>query len=88
MSELRCFMSMSLDGFVAGPKQSAEDPFGVGGLQLHEWTFPLAAFREGHGEEGGEVNASTPGRREAPREHWGGGDGPEHVRRRSGSLGR
>jgi dihydrofolate reductase len=53
-------MSMSLDGFVAGPKQSAEDPLGVGGMQLHEWTFPLAAWRERHGEQGGEVNASTP----------------------------
>jgi hypothetical protein len=60
MSKLRFFMSTSLDGFVAGPDQSAEDPLGVGGLQLHEWIFPLAAWREGHGEEGGEVNASTP----------------------------
>jgi dihydrofolate reductase len=60
MSEMRCFMSMSLDGFVAGPNQSTEDPLGVGGVQLHEWIFPLAAWRERHGEEGGEVNASTP----------------------------
>jgi dihydrofolate reductase len=85
MSKLRCFMSMSLDGFVAGPRQSAEDPLGVGGLQLHEWTFPLAAWREGHGDEGGEVNASTPvveRRREnigavvMGRNMFGGGPGP------------
>jgi dihydrofolate reductase len=86
MSKLRCFMSMSLDGFVAGPNQSAEDPLGGGGLQLHEWTFPLAAFRDTHGEEGGgEVNASTPvveRRREnigavvMGRNMFGGGPGP------------
>jgi dihydrofolate reductase len=86
MSKLRCFISMSLDGFVAGPEQSAEDPLGVGGLQLHEWTFPLAAFRETHGQEGGgDVNASTPvveRRREnigavvMGRNMFGGGPGP------------
>jgi dihydrofolate reductase len=35
-------------------------PLGIGGMQLHEWLVPLKAFREAHGEEGGEVNASTP----------------------------
>jgi dihydrofolate reductase len=29
-------------------------------VQLHQWLLPLKAFRETHGEEGGEVNASTP----------------------------
>ncbi|HYY78187.1 MAG TPA: dihydrofolate reductase family protein [Actinomycetes bacterium] len=53
-------MMVSLDGFAAGPEQSAENPFGIGGMQLCEWLFPLKAFRELHGEEGGEVNASTP----------------------------
>jgi hypothetical protein len=32
-------MSISLDGFVAGPDQSRKDPIGVGGLKLHEWHF-------------------------------------------------
>jgi dihydrofolate reductase len=32
-------MSISLDGFVAGPDQSVDDPIGVGGLKLHEWHF-------------------------------------------------
>jgi dihydrofolate reductase len=50
----------SLDGYVAGPEQRAENPFGLGGMQLNEWLFPLEAFREMHGKEGGEVNASTP----------------------------
>jgi dihydrofolate reductase len=30
-------MSISLDGFVAGPDQSLEQPIGVGGLRLHDW---------------------------------------------------
>jgi dihydrofolate reductase len=59
MSKLRCHISMSLDGFVAGPDQSAENPLGVGGEQLHDWVAQLAAFRQAHGGEGGEVNAST-----------------------------
>jgi dihydrofolate reductase len=50
---------MSLDGYVAGPDQSVDNPLGVGGMQLHEWVFPLREFREMHGEEGGEVNASS-----------------------------
>jgi dihydrofolate reductase len=59
MSRLRFTITMSLDGFVAGPDQSVENPLGVGGEQLHEWVVPLAAWREPHGREGGEVNAST-----------------------------
>jgi dihydrofolate reductase len=51
---------MSLDGFTAGPRQSVEDPLGVGGMRLHEWVFPLAAFRHEHGQQGGIVDASTP----------------------------
>jgi len=60
MSKLRSTITMSLDGFVAGPNQSLGDPLGIGGEQLHQWLFPLRAFRESHGEAGGEVNASTP----------------------------
>jgi dihydrofolate reductase len=59
MSKLRFRISMSLDGFVAGPNQSTDDPLGVGGMRLHEWVFPLAAWRAMHGLEGGEVNEST-----------------------------
>jgi dihydrofolate reductase len=61
MSKLRLSMTMSLDGFVAGPNQSEKDPLGIGGMQLHQWMLRLKAFRETHGEEeGGEVNESTP----------------------------
>jgi dihydrofolate reductase len=59
MSKLRCHLSISLDGFVAGPNQSAENPLGEGGQRLHEWAFPLAAWREPHGLQGGEVNESS-----------------------------
>jgi dihydrofolate reductase len=59
MSKLRCHISISLDGFVAGPNQSAENPLGEGGERLHDWVLSLAAWRELHGKEGGEVNEST-----------------------------
>ncbi|MGN6169127.1 MAG: dihydrofolate reductase family protein [Solirubrobacteraceae bacterium] len=59
MSKLRLSITMSLDGYVAGPEQSEENPLGVGGMELHQWVFPLKQFREMHGEEGGEVNASS-----------------------------
>jgi dihydrofolate reductase len=59
MSKVRLRISMSLDGFVAGPRQSVDDPLGIGGMRLHEWVFPLAVWRAPHGLEGGEVNAST-----------------------------
>jgi len=59
MSKLRFTISMSLDGFVAGPDQSLDNPLGIGGEQLHEWALPLAAWRAPHGLEGGEVNESS-----------------------------
>jgi dihydrofolate reductase len=59
MSKLRLSITMSLDGYVGGPDQSEENPLGVGGMELHQWVFPLREFREMHGEEGGEVNASS-----------------------------
>src|SRR4029079_17433192 len=37
MSHNTCHMSISLDGFVAGPDQSEENPLGVGGMALHQW---------------------------------------------------
>jgi dihydrofolate reductase len=59
MSKVRFNIAMSLDGFVAGPNQSVENPLGIGGMRLHDWAFALAAWRKPHGLEGGEVNAST-----------------------------
>jgi dihydrofolate reductase len=57
---LKFNIAMSLDGFVAGPNPTEQDPLGEGGMQLHEWVFELAAWREPHGREGGVVNESTP----------------------------
>src|SRR3954451_18773774 len=37
MSHTTCHMSISLDGFVAGPEQSREHPLGRRGLELHGW---------------------------------------------------
>jgi len=59
MGKLRFRISISLDGYVAGPEQSVDNPLGIGGTRLHEWVFPLAAFRAQHGMEGGIVNDST-----------------------------
>ena len=59
MSKLRLGITMSLDGYVAGPNQSEENPLGVGGMELHEWFFPLKEFREMSGGQGGETNASS-----------------------------
>lgn len=50
---------MSLDGFIAGPSQSVQNPLGVGGERLHEWAVGLATFRSAHGQDGGEVNESS-----------------------------
>ncbi len=59
MTKLRFQISMSLDGFIAGPNPSEKDPLGEGGMRLHEWAFKLAAWRKPHGRDGGEVNASS-----------------------------
>ena len=45
MSRLTIDLSMSLDGYVAGPDPSQQDPLGVGGEGLHEWAF-AAHLRE------------------------------------------
>jgi dihydrofolate reductase len=59
MSKVRAYISVSVDGYGAGPNQSVENPLGEGGESLHEWLIALRAWRESHGLEGGEVNASS-----------------------------
>ena len=59
MARLRCDISTSLDGFVAGPNPSLEHPLGEGGERLHEWAIALASWRRPHGLDGGETNASS-----------------------------
>lgn len=59
MSKLRFKISMSLDGFVAGPRQSVDNPLGVGGERLHQWVLPLRVWRSVHDLEGGEDNENS-----------------------------
>jgi dihydrofolate reductase len=59
MSKTTLDISMSLDGFIAGPNQTVEEPLGRGGEQLHEWIFGLKSWREHHGQPGGEENADS-----------------------------
>jgi dihydrofolate reductase len=85
MSKVKVTITMSLDGFVAGPDQSTEEPLGIGGEDLHRWLVSLEAFSGTHGGDGGEVNASTPiaeeilgnvGATIMGRNMFGGGPGP------------
>jgi dihydrofolate reductase len=55
MTRVTFDISVSLDGFVAGPDATLEEPLGKGGEGLHEWAFVLEAWRERHGLEGGET---------------------------------
>jgi hypothetical protein len=59
MSRLTCSISVSLDGYVAGPDPGPEQGLGAGGEQLHDWIFGLASWREMHGKEGGERNVDS-----------------------------
>jgi dihydrofolate reductase len=52
-------ISMSLDGYIAGPNQTVEQPLGDGGERLHEWVYGLSAWREPHGLSGGETNRDS-----------------------------
>jgi dihydrofolate reductase len=82
---VRFQVAVSLDGYIAGPDQSEENPLGIGGMELHRWLLDLEAWRVQHGLEGGEVNASTPvieevrsnvGATVMGRNMFGGGRGP------------
>jgi len=55
MGKVVAEISTSLDGYVAGPNPTLEEPLGVGGEQLHEWVVRLKSFREPHGLPGGET---------------------------------
>jgi dihydrofolate reductase len=59
MSKVIAELSMSLDGYVAGPDADLEDPLGQGGERLHQWAFGAQSWRETHGQEGGERNADS-----------------------------
>jgi dihydrofolate reductase len=66
MTKLRLNITMSLDGYVAGPNQSVEHPLGEGGEKLHDWLFKLKTFRAIHGDtDGGETGTNDDVLREA-----------------------
>src|SRR5215210_9125977 len=85
MAKLTLDISMSLDGFIAGPNQTLDEPLGRGGEQLHEWGIGTKAFRQAHGLSGGEENAdsemvekslATKGATVMGRRMFSGGEGP------------
>jgi dihydrofolate reductase len=85
MAKLKLDISMSLDGFVAGPDITLENPLGEGGELLHEWVVGLASWRELHGKSGGERNVDDDLMRESSekngavlmgRRMFSGGEGP------------
>jgi dihydrofolate reductase len=59
MGKLVCDISVSLEGFVAGPNATLDEPLGASGERLHDWIVGLAAWRERHGLEGGEENGDA-----------------------------
>jgi dihydrofolate reductase len=78
-------ISISLDGFVAGPNPSLEEPLGEGGERLHEWALTLKSWRERHGLSGGEITPDSElveeslrntGATVMGRRMFSGGDGP------------
>ena len=59
MAKLTLDISMSLDGFIAGPNQNLDQPLGEGGEGLHEWVVVLESWRRAHGRSGGETNRDS-----------------------------
>lgn len=59
MTRLAFDITMSLDGFIAGPNPTLEKPLGEGGERLHEWLYGLESFRRHHGMSGGTSNADS-----------------------------
>ena len=59
MSRLTSQITISLDGYAAGPDQSAEEPLGIGGERLHDWIVGTEGWRAQHGLPGGERNADS-----------------------------
>jgi dihydrofolate reductase len=52
-------ITMSLDGFIAGPNDGVGNGLGDGGDRLHEWVYNLSSWREPHGLAGGETNRDS-----------------------------
>ena len=59
MGKVTVDISMSLDGFIAGPNDRPGNGMGDGGERLHEWVYDLASWREPHGLSGGQHNRDS-----------------------------
>ena len=59
MTRVVCQISVSVDGFAAGPNQSLENPIGEGGMRLHEWLFETNYWKERQGLPKGPVTADS-----------------------------
>jgi dihydrofolate reductase len=87
MTSITAQISVSLDGFIAGPNQSTDNPIGEGGMRLHEWAFATRSWRRQHGLEGGDEGPDSQvvdglfdgvGAYIMGRGMFGGGPGPWH----------
>ena len=85
MTRLAVEITMSVDGYVAGPDQSVQHPLGVGGEELHGWVVATRNWRELHGMDGGATGPDDTVAAESfenigatimGRHMFGGGDGP------------
>lgn len=85
MGKVNANISMSLDGYIAGPNPTLEEPLGVRGEELHEWVFNLEAWRQPHGLAGGETGPDNDIMKETTanigavimgRKMYSGGEGP------------
>lgn len=85
MGKVVAEISTSLDGYVAGPNPTLENPLGEGGEQLHEWAVRLKSWRETHGLPDGESgpddellaeSVATTGAVVMGRQMFSGGEGP------------
>lgn len=84
MSKLTFDITMSLDGYIAGPNMRPDLGLGEGGERLHDWALETEAFRESHGRRGGETGSDSeileemlaaPGAFVMGKGMFGGGDG-------------
>lgn len=77
MSQVRVHnFSVSIDGFGTGEGQSLEAPFGHADGRLHEWFVATRAFREMHGQQGGDSGVD-----DAIARNWAPGVGAEIMGR-------
>lgn len=88
MAEVTCNVGVSLDGYVAGPEQSRDQPLGVGGERLHRWMFEhpqdseqeiALITRAGAFIMGRNMFGPVRGPWEEPWQGWWGADPPYHA---------